>query len=282
MAARTLPARDYRQRRKVWWNANSMLLSVAQSLCVALPAAGVPLALHRFRSGAWALVLPLCIAVVIGAIDLTSSTADILTWVALILVPIGCALALGWAAHGARWGLAPGGGGLRGVAWADQHTTAGQLATVALIVGSAVTLGRLLAGAAPLVLLKVGIIVMAISDAILCFNQTLEAPNNVLIAATPGAGLPQLQSASFHASDLGYGDFFAAAVVGGILAMEGRRQWPAAVATLAVIFAWKQIFLIYDGVLPVTVPPAIVLTGYLLADLRGALRAPRPRARLSG
>jgi len=259
-----------------------MVLSVAQCLCVALPAAGVPVALHRFRGGAWALVLPLCIAVVIAAIDLTSSTADVLTWVALILVPVGCALALGWAAHGARWWLSPLAGLLLAIAWTHQDTPGGQLAAVALIAGSAVTLGRLLAGAAPLSLLKLGVLVMAASDAILCFNQTLEAPNDVLIAAAPGPGLPQLQAAGFHASNLGYGDFFAASVVGGILAMEGRRQWPAALATLAVTVAWKQIFLFYDGVLPCTVPPAIVLTAYMLADLRGALRAPRPTARLSG
>jgi hypothetical protein len=83
---------------------------------------------------------------------------------------------------------------------------------------------------------------------------------------------------------MGYGDFFAAAVVGGILAAEGRRQLPAALALVAVALAWDQLFLVVD-LLPATVPPAIVLVGAeLLARLprrapTGARRARRPSAR---
>ena len=47
-------------------------------------------------AGAWALVLPLSIAVVVGAIAVLPTTADVLTWIALLLVPAGAALALGW------------------------------------------------------------------------------------------------------------------------------------------------------------------------------------------
>ena len=61
--------------------------------------------------------------------------------------------------------------------------------------GSVITLGRLLGGAAPLLLLKLGLIAMAVSDVILVFGNTLQAPDAVLEAAAPGAGLPQLQSA---------------------------------------------------------------------------------------
>ena len=44
-----------------------------------------------------ALVLPFSIVVVIVAIALTPTTADVITSVALLLVPPGCALVLGWA-----------------------------------------------------------------------------------------------------------------------------------------------------------------------------------------
>ena len=198
----------------MWFSVNNAVLIVAQAACVALPAAGLPLWAQRFRTPAWALVLPLSIAIVVGAIELLPSTADLLTWVALVLVPPGCALALGWAARGARPVYAALALPLLAIAWTAPEGRPGQIATTILIAGSAVTLGRLLAGVAPLLLLKAGIVAMAIVDAWLVFSNQLQAPNAVLVAAAPGIGLPQLQSASFGTAGLGYGDFFAAAVVG--------------------------------------------------------------------
>jgi hypothetical protein len=189
--------------------------------------------------------------------------------------------------HGARPPLALLCAPLLAIAWADQSSRLGQLATIVLIAGSCVTLGRLLAGAAPLLLLKLGIVAMAITDSILVFGNELQAPNAVLVAAAPGPGLPQLQSASFGFASLGYGDFFAAAVVGGILAAERRRQLVPALGLLAVSLAWDQLFLVVDTI-PATVPPAIVLVGVELAARRGrraptaARSAPRPSARPSG
>ncbi len=145
-----------------------------------------------------------------------------LTWVALLLVPTGCGLALGWAARGARPMHAGPAILLLAIAWGAPHTRIAEISTTVLIAGSAVTLGRLLAGAAPLRLLKAGFLAMAAVDAWLVFSGRLQAPNDVLVAASPGLGLPQLQSASFGIAGLGYGDFFAAAVLGGILAAERR------------------------------------------------------------
>jgi hypothetical protein len=99
---------------------------------------------------------------------------------------------------------------------------------------------------------------MAAVDAWLVFSGRLEQPNSVLIAAAPGLGLPRLQSASFAGAGLGYGDFFAAAVVGGILAAGRGPQLAAALGMVAVSLCWDQLFLVYD-VLPATIPPALVL-----------------------
>src|SRR3954453_3158567 len=131
----------------MWFSADNAVLNVAQAVCVALPAAGLPGWLAWGRRGGWAPVLPLSIAVTVALIGLFPASADVYTWAALILVPIGCALALGWAMHGARWPLAPLAALLLAVAWTSQHTTAGDLATDLLIVGSVVVLGRLIAGA---------------------------------------------------------------------------------------------------------------------------------------
>jgi hypothetical protein len=54
--------------------------------------------------------------------------------------------------------------------------------------------------------------------------------------------LPQLQSASFGGAGLGYGDLFAAAVVGGVLAVERGPQLAAALGLLAVSLAWDQLY----------------------------------------
>ena len=79
----------------MWFSSATLGLTVAQAGCIALAAAGLPRWADRFRGPAWALVLPLSIAVVVGAIAAIPSTADALTWVALLLVPIGGALAFG-------------------------------------------------------------------------------------------------------------------------------------------------------------------------------------------
>src|SRR3954452_18895837 len=90
----------------MWFSADNLVLTVAQAACVALPAAGLPRWIERLRGRWWAVVLPLNIAVVVAAIARVPSTAAVLTWVALLLIPPGCALALGWAMHGARPWLA--------------------------------------------------------------------------------------------------------------------------------------------------------------------------------
>ena len=244
----------------MWFSWDNLVLTLAQCACIALPAAGLPAWTRRYRTGAWALVMPLSIVVVVVAIAVIPTTADVLTWVALLLVPPGCALALGWAAHGARPWLAVLAAPLLAVTWAWPDTRAGQVALTLLILGSAVTLGRLLAGAAPLTLLKAGVVAMAVVDAYLVFSGRLEAPNAVLIAAAPGHGLPQLQSAAFGPASLGYGDFFAAAVVGGILAAERVPQLAAAIGMVVVSLCWDQLFAFYD-ILPATIPPALVLIG---------------------
>jgi len=242
----------------VFFGWDNTVLIASQAVCVALPAAGLPRWLERYRSNKWVLILPLSIAVVIAAISAFPGTADVLTWVAFLLVPPGCALALGWAMHGARRWLALLAIPALAIAWASQDTRAGQIAALVLVAGSCVMVGRLLSGAAPLSLLKVGIVAMAVVDSILVFGNQLQAPNAVLEAARPGFGLPHLQSVAFGGATLGYGDLFIAGVLGGVLAAERGPQLAAALGVFVVALAWDQLFLVYD-LLPATVPVAIVL-----------------------
>ncbi len=242
----------------MFFNLDNAVLTVLQALCVALPAAGLPAWLARYRRSAWVLVLPLSIVVTIAVIEVLPASTSVYTWAALLLVPPGCALCLGWAMRGARPVLAVLAAGLLAAVWIWPDTRAGELAGDALIIGSAVTLGRLLGGSAPPVLLKAGLVAMAAVDAVLVFSGSLAAPNAQLVAAVPAPGLPQLQAGVLHFSSLGYGDFLAAAVLGGILAAERAPQVRWAVAVLAAALAWDQLFLVTD-LLPATVPPALVL-----------------------
>jgi hypothetical protein len=253
--------------------ADAVLIS-AQASLVALPGAGVPAWMRRFAGGWWALVLPLSIAIVVGAIELVPETADALTWVALILIPPGAALALGWAMHGARWPLAALAAPLLALAWADVNGLAGDAAAAVLTALSCVTLGRILAGIVPVLWLKAGIVAMAIVDSILVFGNQLQAPNAVLNAAVPTPGAPQLQYLDLHYASIGYGDVFVAGVLGGVLAAEGRPQVRAALLVLACSILWDLLFFAYDT-LPATVPVALALV--ILETKQWATR-PRPGA----
>ena len=116
----------------MFFSGDNFVLTIAQAACIVLPAAGVPLRLQRFRTGAWALILPLNIAVVVFAIVLIPTTADVLTWVALLLIPPGAALAFGWAMRGARPWLAVLAAPLLALAWAAPDTRIGQIATTTI------------------------------------------------------------------------------------------------------------------------------------------------------
>jgi len=242
----------------MWFHLDNGVLTLLQALCVALPAAGLPLALERFRRSRRALALLGGLVVTVVVLEILPDTGSVYTWAALLLVPPGAALCLGWAMHGARPGLSVLAAGLLALVWIWPDTIPGELAGDGLIVASAVTVGRLLSGLAPLKLLKVGLVVMAALDAVIVFSGGAVQSNAELISAIPAPGLPQLQAGVLEFSSLEYADFFAAGVLGGILAAERAPQLRWAVAVLAASLAWDQLFLITD-LLPATVPVALVL-----------------------
>jgi hypothetical protein len=238
------------------------VLICTQAALVALPGRGVPAPLERLAGPGWALVPPLSIAVVVAAIALDPAVANGLSVLALIAVPPLAASALGWAARGAWPVLALLVVPLFAIAWAGRNGLAGDAAAAALTALSCVTLGRLLAGGVPGSWLKAGIVAMAIVDAVLVFGGRLEGPNDVLNAAVPAHGLPQLQALDLHAAGLGYGDVFVAAVLGGVLAAERVRQAPVALLVLGLSIAWDTLFRAFHT-LPETVP---VAAGLVLSE----------------
>jgi len=205
-------------------------------------------------------VLPGSIIVVVGLLAVLPGTADALTWLALLAIPPLAAAALGWAMRGARPGYAVAAAAtfVLAVAYVDERI--GEVAALTLTALSCVTLGRLLAGAAPTSWLRAGLVVMAVVDAILVFSGGIDEPNATLVAAAPAPGLPQLQFLGFDGATLGYGDVFVAGVLGGVLSKEGAGaglQLGAAVAVLGVSLVFDLLFWVFDS-LPATVPVAVV------------------------
>jgi hypothetical protein len=215
----------------------------------------------RLQSRWWALVPLGSIVVVIFAIQQASATANGLTWLALVAVPILAAASFGWANRGSRWWMALIVAPLLALAWASPSTIWGQASATLLTAFSCVTLGVLLASVCPPSWLKVGIILMAAGDSYLVLTDILQAPNNVLVAAAPGPGLPQLQGITFQDILLGYGDVFVAAVLGGVLAREGRSgaaQLGMGVLTLFLAGLFDLLFFVLSE-LPATVPVALAV-----------------------
>jgi hypothetical protein len=250
------------------------ILNATQALLVLAPGAGIPGWLDRLKSRAWALLAPLSIAIVVAAIALVPEVADGLTWVALLLVPPGAILALGWAMRGARPVYALLAVAAFGIALIDVDSPGSEAAAAFLTALSCITLGRLLAGLVPAWPLKLGIIAMAVIDAILVFGNQLQGPNATLNAAVPAPGLPQLQFLDVTWARMGYGDVFVAGLLGGILAAEGRRQGGPALLVLALCWAWDALFLHFDT-LPATVPIGVAI---VILELRKRASSARPVA----
>ena len=234
------------------------LLALQAAVVAAPRPVARPAWMERFRGRGWALVPIGSIIVVVFAIRYVSDTATGLTWLALIAVPILAAVALGWAMRGARAPLAVLAIPLFLLAWLDKSTLVGEGAGALLSALSCVTLGVLLAAVTPPGWLKAGIVLMAAADTWLVVSDLLQSPNAVLVAAHPPAGLPQLQAEIFGTVSMGYGDLFVAWLLGAVLAAQWRRQWQAALLTLALAALFDLLFLAISE-LPATVPVALAL-----------------------
>lgn len=243
---------------------------------------GVPRLLRRLSSRWWAVLPPASIAlfVLVGAFAATAS-ASFLTYFALVGVPIGAAVALGWLVHGARPLFALAVLPLFALAWADRTGLAGEAAAVILSVLSCAALGALLAAVTPPRWLGAGIVAMSLVDVSLVSSELLQRPNNILNAARPAAGLPQLQAELFGSAAMGYGDIFVAGLLGGLLAVTLGRKIQRHGALLAILLALVFDLLFYlVSELPATVPIAGALLLMLIA--RRVQRARLVRVRPAG
>jgi hypothetical protein len=242
-------------------------LSLVQALLVALPRAVEADWLERLGSGWWALLPPLSIVVVIGAVALAPGTADFLTYLALFGVPPLAAAALAWLIHGGRPPLALAVIPLFALAWAARGSLSGQTAALALSGLACVSLGWALARVVAARWLKLGIYAMAAVDTWFVASDLLQSPNAVLNSAAPAAGLPHLQFVSFGSAVMGFGDIFVAATLGAVLASDRRLQLRGALIAAILGIAFDLLFFAVDE-LPSTVPIALTLAALELTRKR--------------
>jgi hypothetical protein len=247
------------------------ILSLVQASLIALPARRSLPSKLRLSSRWWGLVLPGSVVVVVAGIAILPGLADGLTYLALIAVPILASLALAWAMRGARPALALLPIPLFALAWAIPETLAGQAAAVGLSALACVALGVLVASIVPSRWLKLAVYAMAIVDAYLVGADLLQNPNDVLNAAAPAAGLPQLQFAQFGSAVLGFGDLFIAAVLGAVVAGDRRLQIRATAIAAWLALAFDLLFFVVS-LLPATVPIAVTLGVLELAGRRRSVR----------
>lgn len=242
------------------------VLSLTQAALVAAPRPPLPL-FSALRSSWWTLVLPLSIAVVIGAIAISSVSATFLTYLALVAVPPLAAAALAWLARGGRPPLALAVLPLFALAWAAKGSLSGQTAALLLSALACVSLGWLVNVVVPSRWLKLGIYAMAAVDAWLVFSDLLQGPNAVLNTAAPAAGLPRLQFVSFGSAVMGFGDLFVAATLGALLASDRRLQLHGA-ALAAILCVGSDLLFFAVDELPSTVPIALTLAALEIRQQR--------------
>jgi hypothetical protein len=256
-----------------FWPSDVVLCAV-QAALVLVPGPRLPAALARGGGRSWAWILPLSLGATVALLAVLPGAAPAYTDLALVGCPLLAAVVL-CGGERRRLGLALLAPLALAVAWQQGATLAGQAAALALTGLSCVALATALARLAPARAIKVGIVAMAVLDAVLVFSHGLQRPNETLNAAAPGAGLPRLQVAEFGSALMGYGDLFVAAVLGAVLGARAARRRAAAL-TLGAALVFDALFLVTD-VLPATVPVAVALVLFEL----GA-RWPRPRWAATG
>ena len=152
------------------------------------------------------------------------------------------------------------------MAIAAPDDAAGRVARLVLIMTSCATVGRLLAGATPLTLLKIGVVAMAVVDSVFIFGGFFHEQNATFNAAAPAEWLPRLQVAEIGLTSTDYGDFCRGGGGGDPCgrppAAADRRR-----AHLRGCGAVEPAFPCY-GFAPDTVPPAAVLVGFELWSRR--------------
>jgi len=256
------------------------ILSVAQGAVVALARSHPRELPTRIRGRRWAILPPASVLAFVAVARVAEeASAETLTYLALVVVPLLAALALGWLTRGARPARALIVVPLFALAWANREGLAGEASALTLSALSCAALGVGFAVLTPPRWLGGGIVAMALADTALVVSDLLQRPNDALNAAHPAAGLPRLQNAVFGSAVMGYGDLFIAGLLGALLVVTlgASAQLRGAGLTVALALCFDLLFFLVHE-LPATVPVALAL---IVIVLRRRRRSARSRVALA-
>ncbi len=264
-------------------------LAALQGALVFLPRPAGP-RLSPLRSPAWALMLPAALIVGTFGVLGVPGGATGLAVLAAVTTPLLAVLAVVWVVRGSRrvWLVAlP----LLGLAALTTHAWPAQLATTGLAALGCLTVGAALVRLTPLPWLAAGIFAMCIVDVVLLATGVGQPAAGLLEDALSHSPLPEFHRAQLGSMNRDYPDLVLAAVLGGVLAGNGR-QLTAAVLVAVLASANGLLFLVAD-MLPGTVPLGVAAVVVALLARRSAAKrrpssrrqrtpGPRPVARRPG
>jgi len=236
------------------------VLCAVQAALVAAPA---PRATRRGRALVAVLVPAALLGLGVGVLDTVSWGPRALAWLATFGTPA-VAAAGGLVVRGRRWWLwPPVAAGLWLVAWLASGLVA-DAAGVLLIGGACLTAAAALARVAPARAIALGLVVLAVVDAILVWGtpqveQATTSLHAVALSHAAAHPLPRLQDATFGSALMGWLDLLAPALLGVVVA--GRAKRAAAVATGVAAGLWG-LLLFTTAEVAATVP---VLAGLAFA-----------------
>jgi hypothetical protein len=191
--------------------------------------------------------------------SVASELADELSTLALFAVPVLAGVALVWIypPHPVLGSVVA--AVLLAVAWIGVGSTTGDAAALVLAALSAVAVAMAVAAVVPALGVKIGICVWAAVDLSTALGHKLAEASRPIMQAAPAVGPHlQFQRVVLGSASMEWADLFVAAMLGAVLAAQGRRKGFASVLVAVLAISSSSFFLI-TNVLPATVPVAVAL-----------------------
>jgi hypothetical protein len=253
-------------------------LAAAQGALVVVPRRPPPLAVFGVLRRRWPLVIAPVAALVALAFapPVASRLAGGLSTLALVAVPLLALAAAAWLTRMPALAVVLV-AALVGLAWWRPHETGGEVAALVLVALSGVATAMLVVAVMPAPAVEIGIVIWAAVDFSVALSHHLDEASAPIVSAKPvvhAAARLQLQRVVLGSASMEWADLFLAAVLGAVLAVDGRRR--GVTALLVVLFGVvSATFFLVTDTLPATVPIALAL---LLTHALGlGARAARPR-----
>jgi hypothetical protein len=232
-------------------------LALLQGALVALPKANALEPLVRLRSPAWAAILPASIVLGTFGVRALPAAATGLVVLAGIATPLLSGITAFGVMRGPRAATLTLTFTILVLAAAVGGATGQVSASLLTALGSS-TLGMALVRLIPRRFMMVGVLCMCVTDVTLLVLGVGQPAAALMTHAEANAHRPVFDHATIGKVSIDYPDLVLAAVLGA--AVAGRRAQRRAALAVTMLAAAYGMFLPLTGILPATVPPALVFS----------------------